>query len=126
MRNVFVLEYLSFHSLNHGYFQINCAIISSTTGFKLSFGYFSMELSSDSGISSFVSSIPISFTIISFRLLIFGSRTLINVSWNVLFNLMAEPSHYINNTEEEDPTKLTRKVKVKKTPDPDLGKPLLG
>ena len=87
---------------------------------------FSMELSSDSGISSFVSSIPISFTIMSFRLLIFASRTLINVSWNVLFNLMAEPSHYINNTEEEDPTKLTRIVKVKKTPEPDLGKPLLG
>ena len=37
---------------------------------------------------------------------------------------MAEDSHYINNTEEEESTKLTGKVK--KTPDSDLGKPLLG
>ena len=36
---------------------------------------------------------------------------------------MAEDSHYINNTEEEESTKLTGKVK--KTPDSDLGKPLL-
>ena len=65
-----------------------------------------MEFSSDSGISSSISSIPISFTIMSFRLLIFASRTLINVSWNVLFNLMAKPSHYINNP-KIIPSKIT-------------------
>ena len=62
-----------------------------------------MELSSDSGISSFISSIPISFTIMSFRLLIFASRTLINVFWNVSFNLMAKPNHYKRAVEAKLP-----------------------
>ena len=35
VRSIFVLQYLSFHSLNHGHFQITCAIILSTRCFKL-------------------------------------------------------------------------------------------
>ena len=35
--------------------------------------------------------------------------------------------HYINKSEEKNPRKLTSEAKVKKkTPDSDLGKPLLG
>ena len=40
---------------------------------------------------------------------------------------MVENCHYINKSEEKNPRKLTSEAKVKKkTPDSDLGKPLLG
>ena len=36
VKELFVLDYLRVHSLNHGQFQINCATISSTTCFSSS------------------------------------------------------------------------------------------
>ena len=85
VKELFVLDYSRVHSLNHGQFQINCATISSTTCFSSSLVSFSMEISSDSGRISSISLIFILFTCMSFRLLSSSSRTLINVSWKVLF-----------------------------------------
>ena len=85
VKELFVLDYSRVHSLNHGQFQINCATISSTTCFSSSLVSFSMEISSDSGRISSISLIFILFTCTSFRLLSSSSRTLINVSWKVLF-----------------------------------------
>ena len=83
-----------------------------------------MDITSDSGRLSIILSIS---TILCFSLLSSSTRSLINGSCKVLFNLMAKFSHYINNTEEEETSKLTCIAKVKKkTPGSDLGKPLLG
>ena len=77
--------------------------------FKLYLGWFFVDITSDSGSLSSILSIS---TILYFSLLISSTRTLINGSCKVLFNLMAKFSHYINNTEEEETSKLTSEAKV--------------
>ena len=62
-----------------------------------------------------------------FQFVKFVIRTLIKRVKRSICLIDGENCHYINKSEEKNPRKLTSEAKVKKkTPDSDLGKPLLG
>ena len=85
--------------------DLTWSIISRTLCFEL-FSWFSMSISSDSGIFVFICSISSILTsILCSSLLTSCSRSSINVSL-VLSNFWWPKGHYINNTEEKIDEKL--------------------